>query len=1052
MSSLPSPKTGDQRMTDSTAEIKQTTTPAGALPTGAAAAFVERAGEVLPVIGARLAVGEAQATGAESETAAELATLFGTLALAARQDGVDDCASLCTTLSAALAGTSRDSLLDPTSVLSALMTASAGLLAYLHLRVAQVTAAARIVPPDPAARAAIIRLLSGAGLLAAPAASDPQGASLAASVTRGASDLSPTDPDAISPLIVQRFVDDSAEDLQALRRLLLELENPGRDAEALREARHIAHRLKGTAGMLELDRLAQLAIDLEELLVRAPLALESGLGLRRAAVDALLREVALLQVAREMLARGEAVEPALLDASRQLRAALSAPRGTAPRSGAGREPAPGAKDTMGAADGITTQAQGAAADAFGGAVGALHAHNDGQIVLHVEAHELDDLMKRISALAVNRTALLGAREEAAHLQREMDEALRRLSGLSERLLDLQPGGGGGQLPYGTPTAADDLSARLQALRASVLLPQSVLANMPGGALASGSSGRAQESVARERAAEFDHAMRVMRETVEDVSTLEAGLRATIARLQEVAETQEALVGQVQRDVMQLRLVPLQDMLTMVRLAARLTASTLGMEVTFTVQGERTMLDREVGQALAEPLFQLVRNAVAHGIEPPAERTARGKPAGGHLWLVAAHAGSEVTIEVGDDGRGIDPARVLACAQVTGLINAQTAARLSHEQILELAFLPGVSTYGESDLVGGSGVGLDSVRAAIERVRGSVSVASQPSEGTVFRLRVPVSLGMTRVLAARVGEHTYGIPFSSVQRAVRLAQATALMPSVPGASATSGPIRPRCVVRVPRQAPATTDDDVPGYVLAELLGIPWAPDTTRTALIVEATGQSPQPPQRLALLVDEARDDFEVVERALPRHLRRHLVRGASLLPDGQVLLLLDIPELIGRLLSGVARAPRALPTRPAERPAPAATQVLIVDDSISIRHVLAQALSRAGFEVATARDGVDALRAMVRGVPQVIVLDLEMPQMDGFTFLEALRELPEAASTRVIILTSRASEAHRERARALGVADYLVKPCPPELLLAKLRPLVGGTVAGAGGARGNGTQ
>src|SRR5262249_47935473 len=157
--------------------------------------------------------------------------------MAALQDGVDDCASLCTALGAALEGTSRDPALDPTPILSALRTASAGLLAYLHLRAAQVGAATGIVPPDPAAHAAIVRLRSGAGLLAAPATSDPQGAAPAASAEGDDADSSPTDPDAISPAIVQRFIADSAEDLQALRRLLLELEDPGRDTEGLREAR-----------------------------------------------------------------------------------------------------------------------------------------------------------------------------------------------------------------------------------------------------------------------------------------------------------------------------------------------------------------------------------------------------------------------------------------------------------------------------------------------------------------------------------------------------------------------------------------------------------------------------------------------------------------------------------------------------------------------------------------------------------------------------------------------------------------------------------------------
>jgi chemosensory pili system protein ChpA (sensor histidine kinase/response regulator) len=481
------------------------------------------------------------------------------------------------------------------------------------------------------------------------------------------------------------------------------------------------------------------------------------------------------------------------------------------------------------------------------------------------------------------------------------------------------------------------------------------------------------------------------------------------------------MSEVQHDVIEMRLVPLDDIVLTLRLAARLLATDLGKTIAFNIRGETTQIDREISDLLKEPLLQLLRNAITHGIESAKERRAAGKPEEGRVWLDAHYVGNEVSIEIGDDGRGVNLARLREAAVKAGHLRRDAAAHLSSEQTLDLMFLPGVSTYGQADMVGGRGIGLDEVRDALRRLKGTIAVTSAPGEGCVFRICVPISLSITHILHVSSSGQGYAIPFSFVQRTVSLAEGQVKPTGVPS--------RPYIV-----ELSAPDEDfsnsayhatELPAYPLASLLGRASESDPPQVALIVEHRSQL------FALLVDGVHEDRELVARALAPHLRRKVVSGVTTTADGQVLLILDVPTLLSR----ATRMPLSTPT--AQRPPPPRKpRILIVDDSASIRRVLQQDLARAGFDVSVARDGIDALQAMVKEPPQVVILDIEMPRLDGFEFLSALRDSSEGTGARVIMLTSRASEKHQEYARQLGAAAYFVKPCPIATLTAKIDELL----------------
>ncbi|MEP9358335.1 chemotaxis protein CheA [Sphingomonas sp. KR3-1] len=344
-------------------------------------------------------------------------------------------------------------------------------------------------------------------------------------------------------------------------------------------------------------------------------------------------------------------------------------------------------------------------------------------------------------------------------------------------------------------------------------------------------------------------------------------RALAASIRAVQADIERVAGDLHRSVSAVRLVPLAPTLRRLPRLAREIAAGLGKPLDFIVSGEGLEVDKQIADGLFEPLLHLVRNAIDHGLEDAATRKAAGKPAQGRVTLSASRDGDAILVTLEDDGAGIDPDRIRAAAVARGLLGEEAAAQLSDAAALRLIFAPGFSTAAQVTEVSGRGVGMDAVQAAVERLRGTIDIASEPGKGTRFRLRLPANALTTRLLVVEVGADRYGVALDQIVETVRI-DSNALMP-IGGGSA--------CVLR---------GRTVPVLSLASLLGSADRPAATAKLLVTRTGGE------RVALRVDGFAERIDTLVRPSSGILAGVPgVTGSTLLGDGSVLLVLDLPAL-----------------------------------------------------------------------------------------------------------------------------------------------------------------
>lgn len=551
----------------------------------------------------------------------------------------------------------------------------------------------------------------------------------------------------------------------------------------------------------------------------------------------------------------------------------------------------------------------------------------------------------------------------------------------------------------------------------------------------GDAPRGQSSIRQQpaHAAEFD-ALELDRYTAADYvahelaqiaaesATIERELASSLEGAADLAESQRRHASTMQERLLGARLVPLDELIGRLQRAAKSVASRREKEVDFLFEAEGVLVDRAVLDAVADALQHIVRNAVDHGIETPVERSARGKPAVGTVCVSARQAQGEVIIEVSDDGAGIDIGRVRDAARASGVtIDGPTGVSNDDsgtQQMMELIFRPGLSTAEAVDDVSGRGVGLDVVAAAMSRINGTVDVASEPGAGTVFGLRFPVTLAQARVVMAEASGSPIAIPAANVKHVARLADLS--LEQAGG----------RAVTRLGGQP-------FPVSTLASSLGLPDDASSQHNppVLFVEAGGR------RAAWIASEVGSHQDVVVKSLGAHLGQPRgVAGATLLEDGRVALLVYPPDLLGASSIATAwqRSPEDAWGRAAGRrqaPAGGDLRVLVVDDSPTIRKLLVRMLRDLGWLPIEAKDGADALEAIRLSRPDIVLADIEMPRLDGYGLLTALRSQPATADLPVLMLTSRTADRHRQRAMELGANGYLTKPYRPDDVAAALRRL-----------------
>jgi len=335
--------------------------------------------------------------------------------------------------------------------------------------------------------------------------------------------------------------------------------------------------------------------------------------------------------------------------------------------------------------------------------------------------------------------------------------------------------------------------------------------------------------------------------------------------------QARVLGDLQKSVMKIRMVPVEQLFRRVPRIIRDVAKNAGKEVALQVSGQDTDLDKSILDTLAEPLSHLVRNAVDHGLETPAERVALGKPAAGTIRLNAFHQGNQVVIEIADDGRGIDRAKVVAKAIERGLITADEAGRMSEGEQFALIFNPGLSTAAQVTEISGRGVGMDVVKTVLDRLKGSVGITSTVGQGTTFQLKVPLTLAIIKALLFRVSDRLYAVPLGSVLEITRASESS--------------------VHRVDNHEVVQLRDQVLTLVRLAKLSKRKTTAAKKIFIVIIAIGD-----RKFGLVVDRLVGEEELVIKALDDHLvATELVSGASILGDGTVVLILNINAVVARI-------------------------------------------------------------------------------------------------------------------------------------------------------------
>ncbi|ABS26499.1 response regulator [Anaeromyxobacter sp. Fw109-5] len=525
------------------------------------------------------------------------------------------------------------------------------------------------------------------------------------------------------------------------------------------------------------------------------------------------------------------------------------------------------------------------------------------------------------------------------------------------------------------TRADELARDARKLRAALRAARPILARAA--------------AVRHGRAAVEATAARAALAVEDDLGRLERGLSALRGQLAVEARALERRTRRLASDVRALRLTPWLEATAGLERAARDVAAARARDVEVVVGGEGLELDRSVVDALREPLGQLVRNAVDHGIEDVAERRAAGKPERGRIEVDARIEGERVFVRVRDDGRGLDPERLREEARRRGL-----PVPADRRRALELVFVPGFSTATQVTELSGRGVGLDVVASAVRAMRGTVGLSSSRGHGTCFELAVPTTLYGLRAVVVRDAGQVFAIPALDVERVFRLR---------PEQVATSGG-RPMLLAGEP----------APLAPLAPALGLSsetWRVEDRRMAVLVEANGQ------RAAFAVDEVLAERELSLEPLSGRLEGlTLASAVAVLPGGDLAVVLASRELVE--LAHGAQAPSPAPPREA---APARRRVLLADDAATTRALARSLLEASGFEVIPAGDGEQAWSLLQQHGADVVVSDVEMPRMSGFELTRAIRQSPRFARLPVVLLTALESEGDRRRGLEAGADAYLVK-------------------------------
>lgn len=542
----------------------------------------------------------------------------------------------------------------------------------------------------------------------------------------------------------------------------------------------------------------------------------------------------------------------------------------------------------------------------------------------------------------------------------------------------------------------------------------------------------------DRFTELHTTLRGMTDTISEAGVFQARLQHLMDRAEGTLRQQNRTVRQLQQSLMRIRMVPFATVTERFYQIARQVARQLDKNVTLAIEGEQVEIDRSVLEAVTAPIEHLLRNAIDHGIEAPAVRRAAGKPERGQVTISARPGRNEMILQIRDDGAGLDSERLRRKAVERGLLSGTAP---SPDHLHELIFLPGFSTADSVTEISGRGLGMNVVQNEITALGGRIDIQSVPGQGAAFTIYLPLTLATLQVVLVGVGDELYAFPAVMVEQ-VQMHKKAELESFYATAEV------------------CWNDAQYPLYYLGHLVGReprPAAWPLHHSVLLLES-GHG-----RVAVHVDAIIGNQEVVVKNIgPQLARVPGIAGATVLANGREVVILNpvvlADELRNRQRTAPVPAPEPAGNEAATRPATPSTDIpadgrpisqppaaagasraliMVVDDSLTVRKVTTSFLRRSGFEVLSAKDGQDALSQIEARLPALMLVDVEMPGMDGFDLTRHLRSTATTAALPIIMITSRTAEKHRNYALRLGVNTYLGKPFQEEELLQEIHRLLG---------------
>lgn len=491
------------------------------------------------------------------------------------------------------------------------------------------------------------------------------------------------------------------------------------------------------------------------------------------------------------------------------------------------------------------------------------------------------------------------------------------------------------------------------------------------------------------------------ESVGDLKSLQ-DILGGLTRDSETLLLQQGRVNtELQDRLMQARVVPFAaTMASRLRRITRQTCQQLGKQAELKIQGANEEMDRHVLDRMVAPLEHMLRNSIAHGIESPEVRKQRGKPESGTITVSVSREGGEIVIQVADDGAGLNTDSIRKKAESKGIIVEN--ADITDEEVMQLVLTPGFSTAESVSQIAGRGVGMDVVNNEIRQLNGSLHIESVPERGAAMTVRLPFTLSITQALLVRVGVDLYAIPLTSIEGVSRIERDTA-----------------EDLISDKDKQFQYGGNDYHVSSLSRLLGRHASADfeDIRPAIIlVKVAGH------RVGFYIDELMGHHEIVVKSLGAQVSSVSgMAGGTILGDGRVALILDVPALV-RMVGAEHGLSETKQVQAIEEPKSVKVTVMVVDDSITVRRVTTRLLERHDMDVVTAKDGVDAVAKLEETVPDVMLLDVEMPRMDGYELATHMRNDTRYRNVPIVMITSRTGAKHRERAETIGVDRYLGKP------------------------------